>query len=204
MPQFLRSELNWLRWTSIRFISSIYIVAMLQQMDFLPLISYTVSEQDKTGRERDPVVMEIREITVKDIPSILPLYVSYYNEQEDCCWTEDTAQKRIHQVFCMEDFYGLLLECSGTVVGFAVGYFKQYDDIVGYYLDEIVIAAEHQNRGYGSKLLKELERRVYEKGAACVELQAVADEHHEHYYGKAGYHDAVNFVLKVKWFDTLS
>ena len=148
--------------------------------------------------------MEIREITVKDIPSISPLYVSYYNEQEGCCWTGDTAHKRIHQVFRMEDFYWLILTCGGTVIGFAMGYVKQYDDIVGYYLDEIVIATEYQNKGYGSALLKELELRVYEKGAACVELQAVADEHHEHYYGKAGYHDAVNFVLKVKWFDALS
>ncbi len=47
-------------------------------------------------------------------------------------------------------------------------------------------------------MLKELEMRVQEKGAACIELQAVADEHHEHYYGKAGYHNAKNFVMKVK------
>lgn len=145
--------------------------------------------------------MEIRELTIKDIPSILPLYVSYYNEQEGCCWTEETAQKRIQQVFRMEDFYGLRLERGGAVVGFAMGYFKQYDDVIGYYLDEIVIATEHQNKGYGSALLNELEVRVCEKGAACVELQAVADAHHEHYYTKAGYQDAVNFVLKVKWFD---
>ena len=65
----------------------------------------------------------------------------------------------------------------------------------------IVIAAEHQNKGYGSDLLQELEIRVRQKGAACIELQAVADEHHEHYYGKAGYHNAKNFVMKVKWFE---
>jgi len=48
--------------------------------------------------------------------------------------------------------------------------------------------------------LAELEARVKEVGASCVELQAVKDELHESYYGKAGYHDAKNFVLKVKWF----
>lgn len=37
-------------------------------------------------------------------------------------------------------------------------------------------------------------------GASCVELQAVKDEMHERYYGKAGYYDTKNFVLKVKWF----
>lgn len=54
--------------------------------------------------------------------------------------------------------------------------------------------------GLGSRLLKELEQRVREKGAACVELQAVNDGMHEKYYGQAGYHNAKNFVLKVKWF----
>ena len=41
---------------------------------------------------------------------------------------------------------------------------------------------------------------VKEAGASCIELQAVKDEMHEKYYGKAGYNDAKNFVMKVKWF----
>lgn len=49
--------------------------------------------------------------------------------------------------------------------------------------------------------MAEIERQVQERGAACVELQAVNDEMHERYYGKAGYHNAQNFVLKVKWFE---
>ena len=90
---------------------------------------------------------------------------------------------------------------SGLVCGFAMGYFKQYDDIVGYTLDEILVSREYQNRGLGSLLLAELESRVKSNGASCVELQAVKDEMHERYYGKAGYRDAKNFVLKVKWFE---
>ena len=136
--------------------------------------------------------MTIREMQLEDIELILPMYLSYYNEQEGGCWTAETAGKRIRQVLHMDD--------DIDVIGFAVGYFKQYDDIVGYTLEEIVIAREHQNKGLGSSLLGELERRVREKGAACVELQAVNDEMHERYYGKAGYHNAKNFVMKVKWF----
>ena len=59
------------------------------------------------------------------------------------------------------------------------GLFSRYDDIIGYTLDEIVIAYEHQNKGIGSMLLRELEQRVKEKGASCVELQAVNDDMHE-------------------------
>ena len=129
--------------------------------------------------------MFIREMGIEDIPAVLPLYISYYNGHENSCWNEDTAGKRIHQVLSMEDSYGLILENGNGVLGFAMGYFKQYDDIVGYTLEEIVIAYEYQNKGVGSMLLRELEANVKEGGASCVELQAVNDDKHERYYGKA-------------------
>ena len=145
--------------------------------------------------------MEIRKMTQNDITSVIPLYISYYNNQEGSCWNERTASKRIRQVMNIDDSYALILINEEEVIGFVMGYFKQYDDIVGYTLEEIVIAYEHQNKGLGSMLLHELEERVKEMGASCVDLQAVSDEMHERYYGKAGYHNATNFVMKVKWFE---
>lgn len=38
-----------------------------------------------------------------------------------------------------------------------------------------------------------------EQGAAMVKLQAVIDEMHHHFYGRQGYKDASNLVLKTKW-----
>ena len=146
--------------------------------------------------------MQINEMKVEDIELVLPLYIEYYNNHEDGCWTEATAKKRIKQVLTMDDSYSLIMKDDNDVVcGFAMGYFKQYDDIVGYTLEEIIISYQYQNQGLGSKLLAELETRVKEAGAACVELQAVKDEMHERFYGKAEYRDASNFVLKVKWFE---
>ena len=51
------------------------------------------------------------------------------------------------------------------------------------------------------KLLKAIEELGVEKGAACIELQAVNDKMHSHFYDKAGYLDSESFVNKVKWFD---
>lgn len=145
--------------------------------------------------------MNVREMTTEDIQKVLPLYISYYNNQEGSCWTKETATKRIRQVLTIEGAYSLILEENNSAIGFAIGFFKQYDDIVGYTLEEIIIAREEQNKGQGSAFLKELESRVKEKGASCVELQAVNDELHERYYGKNGYKNAKNFVMKVKWLD---
>lgn len=144
--------------------------------------------------------MRIDEMSVEDINLVLQLYIDYYNNQEESCWTEETTGKRIRQVLTMQDSYSLIMKDDvGAVCGFAMGYFKQYDDIIGYTLEEIVIASAEQNKGLGSRLLAELETRVKAAGAACIELQAVKDEKHERFYGKAGFRDAKNFVMKVKW-----
>ncbi len=146
--------------------------------------------------------MQIREMNAEDIDLVLPLYIEYYNKYENSCWTETTAKKRIKQVLTIEDSFSLIMKDDNDIAcGFVMGYFKQYDDIVGYTLEEIIIAYQYQNKGYGSMLLAALEAKVREAGASCVELQAVNDEMHERYYGKAGYSDAKNFVMKVKWFE---
>lgn len=159
-------------------------------------MAYTPPE---IGRNGDRVW--IRELGIGDIPALLPLYLDWYNGHEGGCWTPETAGKRIRQVLTMEDAWGLVLEDEHALIGFVMGYFKQYDDILGYTLEEIVVAGDRQGRGLGTLLLGELEKRAREKGASCVELQAVADEMHEHWYGKAGYRNAKNFVLKVKWLE---
>lgn len=146
--------------------------------------------------------MQIEVMALTDIDLVIPLYIDYYNNHEDGCWTETTAKRRILQVLGIEDSYSLIMrDTNGDVCGFVMGYYKQYDDIIGYTLEEILISHKYQNKGLGSILLAELESRVKAAGASCVELQAVKDEMHERYYGKAGYHDAKNFVMKVKWFE---
>ena len=145
--------------------------------------------------------MQIDVMNINDIDLVVPLYIDYYNNHEDSCWTETTAKKRIMQVLKIDDSFSLIMRDDNDVVcGFVMGYFKQYDDIIGYTLEEIVISYNYQNKGLGSLLLSTLENKVKEAGASCIELQAVKDEMHEKYYGKAGYNDAKNFVMKVKWF----
>ena len=85
--------------------------------------------------------MQIEVMNIKDIDLVVPLYIEYYNNHEDGCWTEETAKRRIRQVLTMEGAYSLMLkDDEGEVCGFVMGYYKQYDDIVGYTLEEIIIA----------------------------------------------------------------
>ena len=142
--------------------------------------------------------MEYRPFTLEDLPRTAKLYVDYYNAYEDRAGTIETTTKRIHQVMTREDAFGLLLEDKGRLLGFAMGYFEQYDDCQAYDLIEIVVAGERQNQGLGTAFMRELERRVREKGAMLIQLQSVNDAKHEHFYDKLGFKDAKNLVLKTK------
>lgn len=84
--------------------------------------------------------MEYRPFTLEDLPQTAKLYVDYYNTYEDGEGTIETTTKRIHQVMTREDAFGLLLEDKGKLLGFAMGYFEQYDDCQAYDLIEIVVA----------------------------------------------------------------
>jgi len=137
-------------------------------------------------------------MTLKDIPLVVPMYLAYWNGVEDGVWTEETAGKYIRQVLTREASYCLLLEENGNPLAFSVGYFRQYDDCVGYTLEEILVATQAQNSGVGAAFMTELERRVKEQGAMLIELQSVNDEHHAHFYGKLGYKNASNLVVMSK------
>ena len=143
--------------------------------------------------------MEYRAFTLADLPRTVELYVNYYNHYEDGEWTIETTTKRIRQVMTREDAFGLLLEDRGELLGFAMGYFEQYDDCQAYDLIEIVITGECQNQGLGTAFMQELERQVKERGAMLIQLQSVNDEKHDHFYNKLGFKNTKNLVLKTKF-----
>ena len=138
-------------------------------------------------------------MTEADIARVIPLYMEHYNIYEDGEWTRETTYKRIHQVWSREDSLCLILEQGGELLGFAMGYFEQYDDIQAYDLVEIVIAHSHQGKGLGTTFMGVIEDAVKAQGGAMIQLQAVNDAMHDRFYGKLGYRDCVNLVLKSKW-----
>ncbi|MBP3705078.1 MAG: GNAT family N-acetyltransferase [Clostridia bacterium] len=142
--------------------------------------------------------MTYRKMGEADIERAVSLYIAYYNTYEGGEWTRETARRRIRQVLTREDAYCLVLEENGDLAAFAMGYFEQYDDGFAYDLIEIVVAAERQKQGLGTAFMKELEARVKAQGAMLIQLEAVNDDFHEHFYGKLGYGTVRNFVLKSK------
>lgn len=144
--------------------------------------------------------MEYQKLTEENIEEVVRNYVEYYNNHDNGCWTYEKAYKRIHQVFTIEDAECMVQYEAGEMTGFVMGYYKVFDDLKAYFLEEIVIFAGHQNKGYGAEFLKELERIVRENGVEHLELISVNDEHHMHFYKKLGFFAAKNLVMMGKHF----
>lgn len=88
---------------------------------------------------------------------------------------------------------------QGEIIGFVLGFYREFDDLVGYVLDEIIVLKEYQNKGYGAMLITELEKRMREHGAQIIELSSVNDEHHMHFYQKVGFYLSDNFAQMSKF-----
>lgn len=142
--------------------------------------------------------MHYRIMEVADIDLITPLYIDYYNAQGDD-WTPEIVRRRIWQVLASPDSLCLLALEGESVVGFAMGRFEQFYDLVAYNLVEILIAGPCQNRGLGTQLMQELERRVKASGASLVQLMAVSDEAHDRFYGRLGYQNTTTLVSKGRF-----
>ena len=144
--------------------------------------------------------MKYLEMTEQDVPTIARKYMEYYNNHEEGCWKDEKAYKRIHQMVTIEDALCLIQMDHDEITGFVIGFFKEYDDLTEYNLEEIVVLAEYQNKGYGKALLKEIERRVREHGAMHIDLISVNDEHHMHFYTSFGMYEANNLKIMGKHF----
>ena len=143
--------------------------------------------------------MDYKKLTKDNIDSVVRAYVDYYNNCEGGCWTYEKAYKRIHQVMTIEDAECFVQYIDGKMSGFVMGYYKEFDDLKAYFLEEIVIFKEYQNRGYGSAFFEHLEKVILENGVAMMELSSVNDEHHMHFYKKQGFYQASNFVAMGKF-----
>lgn len=144
--------------------------------------------------------MEYDNLTEENIDLVVNNYVDYYNNFEGGCWTYEKAYKRIHQVMTIEGAECLVQYDDEKMTGFAMGYYKEFDDLKAYFLEEIVIFAEYQNKGYGTAFLNELEVVIRQNGVEHIELISVNDEHHMHFYEKIGYYAASNLKMMGKHF----
>ena len=134
----------------------------------------------------------------EDIHKVIPLFIQYWNSLGDQ-WTDEQVYRRIWQVLGSPDSYCLMAFEGENVVAFAMGRMETFFDLTAYNLVEIVVAKNYQNKGIGTQVMLELEKRVKQLGVSLIQLSAVNDDMHEHFYGKLGYKNTTSMNSKGKF-----
>ena len=135
----------------------------------------------------------------KDLDIITSPYVRYYNENEDGIWTFEKANKRIRQVLLTPDSYCLIQEVNGLYTGFLMGYIKEYDDLKSYFLEEIVVFKDYQNKGLGTLFISELQKQLLNRDVSMIELMSVNDAKHLNFYEKFSFEKTNNLLIMSKF-----
>ena len=139
-----------------------------------------------------------RQMQKEDIHKVIPLFIQYWNSLGDQ-WTDEQVYRRIWQVLGSPDSYCLMAFEGENVVAFAMGRMETFFDLTAYNLVEIVVAKNYQNKGIGTQVMLELEKRVKQLGVSLIQLSAVNDDMHEHFYGKLGYKNTTSMNSKGKF-----
>jgi aminoglycoside 6'-N-acetyltransferase I len=127
-----------------------------------------------------------KELTLQDLNTLIKKYIIHHNA-EGGSWTYELAEKRLKQIISTTSFYGIGLYNESELMGFAIGWFKQFDDIVVFYLEEILVFKEYQNNGLGTKMLQFLENSVKKQGVKKISLSTTYEENHQNFYSRLGY-----------------
>lgn len=138
-----------------------------------------------------------KELTIEDLDCLINKYIIYYND-EGGKWTYDLAKKRLEQIFLTPYFYGIGLYDESELVGFAVGCFKYFDDVQLFYLEEILVFREYQNKGLGTKMLQELETLVKKQGAQKIDLSTTFEDKHQRFYSRLFYKKSTFLIPMYK------
>ena len=141
--------------------------------------------------------MPILTLKLQDLDTLINKYIIYYND-EGGRWTYNLAKIRLEQNFLTPSFYGVGLYDKSELLGFAIVCFKQYDDLLIYYLEEILVFKEYQNKGLGTKLLQELEFLVKKQGAEKINLSTTNKEKHQKFYSRLGFEKSDFLVPMLK------
>jgi len=128
---------------------------------------------------------EIRTFTLDHLDECASLWVSMFNiEPWNEHWSLETARNRLSETMNTPGFVGFAL-FGNELLGFAMGYCEQWDAERIFYLKDLVVKTDRQRLGFGTKLIRHLERTLTEMNVKVFYL--LAEPTAGGFYAKNGY-----------------
>ena len=143
--------------------------------------------------------MILREITPADIDRCAQLFVHIFsNPPWNETWPLEAAHKRLSDCAGSANFFGILMEDSGDILGFAFGNIQHYGVEKHYYLLELCIRTDRQRQGIGGRIMACLEEKMKAEGVARIYTLTARDTPAHDFYAKQGYYTSSKMVMMVR------
>ena len=135
--------------------------------------------------------LELKELYLLEIEKIKPLLLNVFSSPP---WNEDWSDEKQFDEYLRDLIevrgsllYGLYLD--EELIGVSIGKIKHWCSGTEYYIDELFIAKEYQNHGYGKEFLRMIEDKLPEKGVCAIYLMTDKDKPAFEFYKKMGFEE---------------
>ena len=143
--------------------------------------------------------MNVRVMKETDIPACADILCSVYNnELWQCRWSRETAIEYLTDFFRIQKFVGYVLELDGIVIGGIFAHEKVWWNNSEVFVEEMFVKPELQRNGYGSLLLKQVEKYIADKGLAGMTLSTNRYAPAPMFYKKNGFVDCEHILFMCK------
>ncbi len=141
----------------------------------------------------------IYDIVSEEFAEYARLYVDVFNaEPWNDEWTEDTALRRLQDIYSSPGFVGCKYLDDGTVKAAVFGNCEQWYKGMHYNLKEMFVSTELQGRGVGSRLLEHLEARLKDLNVNAIYLFTSKGNLTDRFYRKNGFNEFESMAMMGK------
>ncbi|HET8844866.1 MAG TPA: GNAT family acetyltransferase [Ktedonobacteraceae bacterium] len=138
--------------------------------------------------------MRIRQFCMEDYNTVIDLWLT--------CGLhlgKSDSRESIEKILRRDADLFLVVEEGSTIVGAVMG---RYDGRRGW-VNHLAVSPTHQSRGWGRRMLQELERRLQAKGCEKINLLVRLDNANvQSFYRKIGY-QGDQLIFMEKWLQTV-
>ena len=141
----------------------------------------------------------LKKFSDKDLVKCCELYTKVFNAPPwNDSWTDEATRRCLGDLSERKRFIGYTLWENDVLVGAVFAHAKTFYKGDEIYIDELFISPECQRKGYGQKLMSEIEKYACENKITAITLLTAKDQPAFSFYKKHGYRhlDYMTFMHK--------
>lgn len=143
--------------------------------------------------------MTIRKMTKNDLSACAEILIQVYNNTLwQGGWTHETALEYLTDFFDMKKFAGFVVTLEDSIIGAVFAHEKVWWNRSEVFVEEMFISPEHQRKGIGSLLIREIETYIKENSLCGITLSTNRYAPAPAFYRKNGFYDCEHVLFMAK------